>query len=491
MLKSSLIQSLSKLSKKEVERFLLFVQSPYYNSSKQVKILTEYLLIHFCNFNNKNCNKESIFQHIYPNSKFNYVQLRRLFSTTLSLLEEMLINEYRNRNEMSSHLDLLNVLIAKKMDKRIEKARRKIEDILALPDNFKHADEYYLKYKMINTLDEWYLSNLDFSKSFYMQQKVDALDTHYIIEKLYQSSGMMNRERELKGRNKSIAYKYPLIDSINHHINNCNKYTNEIVLNVYYKIYKSLVDANDEENYFELCALVEKHIDLFDRSDGADIYVNLMNFAARKINEGKAQFFSHIFEIQKNMLEKGFLIDNGVMTHLSYQNLITTALGLKEYKWARNFIEKYQLYLPQNIKNNAYNYNLAVYYCETNNYKKAHDLLVNIEYNNLIYKLNARAMLLRVYFETDAVRAFEAHTTAFKVYLMRNKMINKDRYRRYYNLFRFTENLFKIKENIPYEKKQVLKVKFEKLFKKIEASGRLPFKRWLYKKTATINEAIA
>lgn len=491
MVKSSLILSLSKLNRKEVERFLLFVKSPYYNNNEHVIELTKYLLSYFGNYNNENCNKETIYNYVYTNSKFNYVQLRRLFSTTLSLLEEMLVAEYKKENELSSHLDLLIVLINKKMNKRVEKAIQKVESVLETPSNFKQSEEYYLKYKMIDTLDGWYISQGDYSKSHLIQMKVDALDIQYIIEKLYQSCEMLNRERLLVGRNESIKYQYPLVNSIDNYITNEDYFKNEVLLNIYHKIYKSLVDDNDEDNYFELCKLVEKHINLFNRADGADIYHNLKNFAARKINQGKTHFFSHIFKLQKGMLTNGFLIDNGEMSHLNYQNLVTTALGLKEYEWAKKFIEEYQTFLPSKIKNNAYSYNLAAYYCETNDYKKAHDLLVNIEYNNLMYKLNARAMLLRVYFETDEITALEAHTSAFKVYLIRNKMINKDKYRRYYNLFRFAESIFKIKQDIPYEKKQVLKLKLGKLVEKIDASGRLPFKRWLYKQTATINDVIS
>jgi|GEM_PF-1781745 len=491
MVKSSLIQCLFKLSKKEIERFLLFVKSPYYNSNSHVKMLIKYFLLHFDNYDSKNFDKEIIYKHVYSNNTFNYVQLRRLFSTTLSLLEEMLITEHRNENELSNHLDLLNVLIAKKMDKRIGKAIQKVENILSKPSNFIHSEDYYIKYKMIDLLDEWYISQSDFSKPHLIQQKVDALDIQYIIEKLYQSCEMLNREGKFAGRNEAMKYQYPFIEAIDQYVTKDAYFKNVISLNIYHKIYKSLVAANDEDNYFELCNLVEKHIELFDRADGADIYVNLMNFATRKINQGKTQFFSHIFKIQKEMLANGFLINNGIMPHLSYQNLVTTALGLKEYKWAKNFIQEYKTYLPESIKDNAYNYNLAVYCCETNDYEKAHDLLVNIEYNNLMYNLNARAMLLRVFFETDEIIALEAHTSAFKVYLMRNKMINKDKYRRYYNLFRFTESLFKIKQHIPYKNKRVLKLKFDKLLKKIDESGRLPFKRWLYKQTATINDAIS
>lgn len=491
MVKSSLIQSVSKLSRKEFERFLLFVKSPYYNNNEQVIELTEYLLLHFGKYNNENCDKETVYKHVYLSNQFNYVQLRRLFSTTLSLLEQMLVVEYRNKNELSGHLDLLNVLIDKKMNKRVEKNVQKVESILEDSNNFVHSDEYYLKYKLINSLDSWYLSQLNFGKSYLMQQKLDTLDTHYIIEKLFQSCGMINRERELEGRNKLINYKYPLVDQINQFIATNEYYKNEIALNVYHKIYKSLVDNDDEDNYFELCTLVEKHIDIFGREEGSDIYVNLINFAARKINQGKTHFFPHIFELQKIMLTHGFLMENGVLSHLSYQNLVTTALGLKEYDWALNFIEEYQTFLPLKIKSNAYNYNLAAYYCEISEYEKAHDLLVNIEYNNLMYNLNARAMLLRVYFETEEVNALEAHTSAFKVYLMRKKVINKDKYRRYYNLFRYTERVFKIKQDIPYEKSQTLNHKLDKLVGKIDTSGRLPFKRWLYKQTTAIKEVIS
>jgi len=197
----------------------------------------------------------------------------------------MLIAEYRGKNEIETHLDLLNVLIAKKMNKRVKKAIQKTETMLTSPDKFKKSDEYYFKYKIIDILDGWYISQSDYTKSHFLPQKLDALDTHYLIEKLCQSCEMLNRQRAVGRVSESVEYQYPMVKAIDQYISNNDYYNNEITLNIYHKIYKSLVDENDENNYFELCSLVENYIELFDRANGTDIYVNLMNFAARRINE--------------------------------------------------------------------------------------------------------------------------------------------------------------------------------------------------------------
>jgi len=88
-------------------------------------------------------------------------------------------------------------------------------------------------------------------------------------------------------------------------------------------------------------------------------------------------------------------------------------------------------------------------------------------------------MLLRVYYETGAEELLDSHISAFKVYLMRNNMIGKSKYKRYYNFFRFTGRLYSIKQEADFTSKNENEIKINKLKKKIAESGRLPFRRWL------------
>ena len=109
--------------------------------------------------------------------------------------------------------------------------------------------------------------------------------------------------------------------------------------------------------------------------------------------------------------------------------------------------------LPDDQRENAYTYNLANYYYETKEYKKATKLLQSVDFKDVYYNLDSKSMLLKIYFEQDEEEAFFALVTTFKAYLTRNKLISSDRYITYNNLLKFTRNAFVFKTMLPYQQR--------------------------------------
>jgi len=476
---ASLIKILSPLSVKEFNKFMLFVQSPYFNKDDYIVRLVKLFKKIHPHYRDEAIERALVFKKVFKNEPFDYLKLRRLFSATLKLLEQFFLTEFQKENSRFYHIDLMRALNARGLDKRFLKTNLKTkalvnENIIADKHN------YFTKYSYLHTIDEWLVARDDFSQPELIQGAIDNLDRFYILEKLNQSIVMLNRSAVLQTRTKDQEFKYPFINEIVEYIGkNQALFKNDPTILIYYKRYITLINKDDETSYFDLCKLVEEHIDRFSNQEGRFLYYSLLNYATHKINAGSSNYFKHTFEIQKKMLVQGFLNPNGVLPDLNFRNLVTSALALKEFDWTHDFIENYHSLLPKSIRSNAYNYNLAFYYCEINEYDKAHELLWNVEYKNLMYNLNAKAMLLRIYYETDEEEALDSHISAFKVYLMRNKMIAKDKYKRYYNLFRFTAALHKIKLGATFLPKKESRLKLDKLKNKIQNSGRLPFNRWL------------
>ncbi len=476
---ASLIKILTSLSTKECNKFVLFVQSPYFNKDEYIVRLLKYLKKLHPAFKEATIEKTLIFKKVFKNEPFDYLKLRRLFSATLKLLEQFFLSEYQQERKIDSQIDLLSTLKDRGIDKRFHKNHLKAQALI--DDNqLINSQSYLNQYNYLYQLDEWLVESGDFGKPELLQNAIDNLDRFYVLEKLNRSMVMLNRRTILQTRSKDQHFTYPLIDQILAYLEqNEALFKDDPGVLIYYKRYISLINQNDEESYFDLCKLVEENIERFSIKNGRSLYFSLLNYAAEKINNGNSSFFKHSFEIQKKMLAKGFLLQNGVLPDLSFRNLVTSALALKEFKWTLQFIEDYHKLLPKNIRANAYNYNLANYYCEVNEYDKAQNLLWNVEYKNVMYNLNAKAMLLHIFYETKAEEALDSHISAFKVYLMRNKKITNERYKRYYNLFRFTATLHKIRMEATFTPKKESRVRMDKLKEKIEKSGRLPFKRWL------------
>src|SRR5690606_12553717 len=126
----------------------------------------------------------------------------------------------------------------------------------------------------------------------------------------------------------------------------------------------------------------------------------------------------------------------------NYKNIVTLGIRLKEFDWTDRFIEKYKETLAPQFRQNAYTYNLASYYVGKKEYKSALKLLQKVEFVDVFYHLDAKAMMLRMYYELDDTEALESLMQTFKAYLNRNKLISNYQNEVYLNLIKYTQKVF-------------------------------------------------
>ncbi len=113
---------------------------------------------------------------------------------------------------------------------------------------------------------------------------------------------------------------------------------------------------------------------------------------------------------------------------------------------------------------------LARLHFEKGEYDTAMRLLQQVEYDDILMNLNAKTMLLKMYYEQEELSALESLLESFRIYIQRKKMIGYHS-SNYKNILRFTRKLIKIN---PYSRKQKDKLKME-----IEAAKPLSEREWL------------
>jgi len=190
------------------------------------------------------------------------------------------------------------------------------------------------------------------------------------------------------------------------------------------------------------------------------------------------------------MLEEGYIVKDGAIDEWHYKNLITSGIRSGEFDFIESFIEGYSKYLPKASRKTAHTYNLANLYYAQKRYLDAQELLLEVDYSDINYNLDSKTLLLRIYYDADESLALGAHINTVKIYLTRNKLISNKKYRRYYHLFRFTNSLFKIKENIDYDSSTKTKQRIEKLEKDIVKTKAIANKQWLVNRLSQIKETI-
>ena len=434
---NSLIFALKKLSRKEMTRFREVSLSPYFNKHVGVQALIAYLSSKYPDFSAKNCAREVIWKKVFPKDKYDYPHLALLFTYSLRLLERFFAIEKLEAHDTDAHFLTAEYLRERRLLKQYEKTQKTIEKQLNKAE-FRDADYYYQKYLFANERDQKYLRITQKREDDGLQEKQDSLDVWFMAMKLRDACEMRMRERYF-----GETYEAGLLTEILAKIKlQPTDYQHTPAVFIYYLVYELL--ANEaQEDYFILKEKVEEEATHFSKLELQNIYNYLQNYCIQQINKGETAFLKEIFIIYQSQLERELIFEkNGTLAEWHYKNIVTTGLRSKAFDWVRNFIEAYKSRLSPTVAENAYSFNLANYFFATKKYREVLPLLIQVEYSDMRYKLDARALLLRTYYHLRETEAFYALCDAFNQLLLRNKDLTDFQRKGYQNMIRMSRKIF-------------------------------------------------
>ncbi len=483
MHQSLLIRSLQVLNRKEMTRFKEMAYSPYFNKHEKVRKLTAYLSAIYPHFDAKTCNKIVIYEQLFEQEANTSLerQLSLVFNYTMQLLDTFWAEEIFKQDEEQQHIYILQQLRIKNQIKRYEKYLKKFDKQLK-KTSIRNNEFYRHQFELAIEADNFYTIQSKHQKDLSIQNKQDNLDLYYLSEKLRDACEMTIRSKILQ-----INYEVGMLETIVEEVqNNKAKYEHAPSIMVYYLIYLML-SKEDTKYYFELIPLLAESTNAFPKGELQHIYSLAQNFCIGQINTGNSDFMAELFKLYKAQLQNDLLLDeDGHLSEWHYKNIVTVGLRLTDFKWTKNFIETYKLKLNETVVENAYTFNLAAYYYSTQQYGKVQQLLLQVEYTDIRYSLDAKSLLLRTYFDLNEFDALDSLTDAFKMYLKRNKLISEQRREGYYNLLKFTKRAAHIKMNVPYQSTTKTQKAVAKIKADIEVCDRVFNLNWLVERVEGI-----
>jgi vacuolar-type H+-ATPase subunit I/STV1 len=152
------------------------------------------------------------------------------------------------------------------------------------------------------------------------------------------------------------------------------------------------------------------------------------------------------------MLQKDLLLEDGWLTEWRYKNLVTVGCRLKDFEWTENFIHEFKPKLNKNVRENAFNYNLAYFYYAVDKMDEALEILNNVKFTDMVYILDSRGLILRIYFDQDEEDPMAYQIESFQSYLKRNKSVSESVRKRYTNLLRYLRKLSRIRSNLKFKR---------------------------------------
>lgn len=473
MYKNLLIQSIKLLPRKKLTRFCEFVKSPYFNKHAEVTALITYLNGLYPRFPEVKCQRQVIHKAIFPNQQHNQQKLAVVFSYGMRLFEQFL------RTEQIKSQGLLNdatLLIRQVREKKYTLLLKKY-----YKENYNGVNNYNdnisTRLTYLKEMDQAAMHLSDYKHSF-LEDRQQVLDDFYLLEKLRDGCELIQRSRSLKKEYQASAALLLVLDKL------CSETQFETLspsIQLYFQIYRML-ETNDQSMFEQTSIFLQQADPQIAARDIGTAFNHLQNFCIRQINEGQKHFLAKLFGIYQLQLDKNLLNTGAYLAEWHYKNIVTTAIRLEHFEWVLNFIKRYKKQLNPEVQDNAYQYNLAVYYYAIGEYNEVLGLLLKVEYTDLRYNLDAKSLLLKTYYDMEEEDAFISMTDAFRQFLKRNKELNTFQKDGYYNLLKFARSAFRLKMNKRVTSQQKWNASLARLKKAIKASATVFNLGWLHEK---------
>lgn len=438
---SKLIEVLQSLNSKELQAFLLFVQSPYFNRNKAVVELCSYLLKFAPSFENYAAlEKVIIYKNIYPKSSYIDADFHSLFSKLLKLLYKFLaLQIWEEEAENLQDIYLMQQARRRSLnEKHISLIRKQKESAHV---HSIEAKIYYEDYLYYCALDGYELSfGIKNAHKNPVALKNKALDEYYIIEKLRIYCDMFNRSMLA-----SQDYDFTLYKEIENYLKQYPLSQKNPLIFVYWQILQMLKN-HAIESYETLKLYLQNNSHIFEESELKSIYSFAINFCIYEINSGDLSYYKDLKSYYEYLIKNSLLFKDNYLPALEYKQIITVYLRLKDYQIAKDFALAYKEKLIPAQRENIYNFNLANIFCEEGNFAASLSLLKDIELWDYSYQIGYRLIQTKAYFSLNESQAFYALIDAFVIFLKRNHVISEHIRLININFLRLCKKLFQLKE---------------------------------------------
>lgn len=461
----SLLQTLSKIERNRFRKYLL---SPYLNDQPDLTLLFEVTDQALRDGSLDQLDRNQVWQKLYPKKTYNDAHLRRLASDLNQMALHFLSAEARSQNPLAEALDLQRLLEKPELKKHLAGIERNINRLLQeIPGE---SPEYYLA--SFNLHHNIFIRAAKTIVTSGYAEKLWSADIHleyfYLAQKLkyYVNWLLYSRSRTTEKEVKIPAGFWEHLDS--------EPFRNIPLLVIYQQIVQCLVEPEEEQHFRSLLDNIEQKGEALSKNDLRECYQIAQNYCAIKINQGKREYYKEMFDIFKKIIQREVLLENGTLSEGLFKNIVTVGLGVGEFDWIENFIEKYTPHLPSDIRENARTFNLASLHFHQKKYQQVIGLIRDVEYRDIVYALSAKQLLVRTYYELGEILALDSLIDSFKIFLRRNKLISKTQKREYLNFLTFVKNLTILTAADTR--------KIAKLRARIETASSITPKKWLLEK---------
>jgi len=452
MHKSELIYRLRLLSKEELNDFARFIASPYYNQSKKAIKLFDYLVKYHPVFEEDKVERVSVGCKLFPEWKKEmkkmYARISHVISNLSRLVDDYIVLKEKEEDKFGHYQYQLKAYKRRKGDRffndTVKKFRKNLEQTKE-----RDTDYYFHQYRLNHEIYTHVATERITTEIDSLKNAINNLDLFYFGTKLRYSSEVRLRELNFSEKSELI-----LIDEILREVEVNPIFENKPFILIFSSIVR-LYETKKKHIYDSLKAMIYEFLSQFSAVEKLDIVTMANNFCIMEYNQGKYEYLIEIFDLYKYGLEHGIWIVDGQMDHSVFGNIVTAACRLEKFEWARKFIDKYVIFLHDDVKENVRIMALCRLEFSMNNFEETLQMLRKTKFTDVQYNVNARLFEIRCCYELDHI-SFHHTCDAFDQYCRRNQIINNETRKQYLNFGKFVQKLYKTRHDSKKNKQDLL-----------------------------------
>jgi hypothetical protein len=413
---TDLLLVFTSLTDEEIRDLHRFVRSPYFNQREDVILLFDYLRENTPKKNQqKYLSKTTTFEALYGNVDFDEKKLHYVLSFLLKIIYNYFSIHKLEQNQPEKQELLCKTLRQKHLENLFHKELRKAHDALEKQPlrNAKYHE------KKANLYYEFY------ENESYQRREKDVQLQEYSNEITYSSIINILRQAWLMLSHKKIVkreYDFLLLEQVVTYVEN-NNFEHFPEIKVYYYLYKMLNKNSKHSDYRQAHAILVHNWQLFLPSELRNITLSIINYCSQAMRND-ISFRHEGLNIYKFALSRGVLLENNILPAYTYRNIVTLAVGMKDFKWVFDFIHNFKSKLAAEKQETFFTYCLSNYYFRTHDYKKAQQLLSQVDLKDTLLNFDSKRILLMIYYENQEFDALDALLTSFKALVQLHKELS-------------------------------------------------------------------
>jgi len=253
-----------------------------------------------------------------------------------------------------------------------------------------------------------------------------------------------------------------------------------------YQANVTLMKTESEAAYFDLLNLLNQYESLVPLDVLKGFYTAAANHCAGQINRGNLEYNKKMYDLYTIMDDKQLLIDGGAIPAIKFKNVVIMGCRVGEYDWATEFIERYRLYIRQEIRDSVCHFNLGIVSFHQKDFTSAHGEFIQVGKVNRTYDINVKILIIKCLYEgeTDYDSMMRSFRTSEK-YFRENKSLSAKSKTSYANFIKILSLLYRVRHDV-----NAIKADVERIKEKLDARKVNSDKRWLLEKIKELQNKI-